>query len=428
MFSPEVIARREREVTHALGSLLPTGKLQRHSLDECWSRKESLADAMSPKGEPLRVLTQDEEAFIFHERLVCKLDYRYCTDRYAVIAKETGDAEPITPRWKSQEVFLQTLANLEQERLTTGNPDGLLLNLLKARQLGCSTESEVLLAHRLLTQTGLRGMVAGDVPEQSKYLFGMAELVVENVPWWLRPQLLFHQAGSYLQFATGTSLRAAAGKSQRGGLQDKGGAKGNIGRGKTYNGVHISEVSTWERPEQLYDGLLPGVPRRSRTLCIFESTAKGRNNEWHQHWLASGKGLTRFTNVFIPWYIEPDKYWAPPPSGWEPSPEAKAHAAMVEADSPKWCFGQTIRLPREQLFWWEHTRAEFDARDELAKFKEEFPATDLEAFQHAGQSVFSARTLDRLVAQAKSPIAVLHVRPAKDLAQLKQHERTVGVG
>ncbi len=237
------------------------------------------------------------------------------------------------------------------------------------------------------------------------------------------PEMIFHQAGNFMQFATGTTLRSAAGKSQRGGLQDKGGAKGNIGRGKTFNCLHISEVSTWERPEQLYDGLLPGVPRRSRTLCVWESTAKGRNNEWHQHWINTGKGLGRFINVFIPWYIEPDKYWAPPPDGWEPSPEAKQHAEAVERDSPKWCFGETIRLGRDQLFWWQHTRDEFDARDQLAKFKEEFPATDLEAFQHAGQSVFSARTLDRLTAHAKPPVGMFHVRPARDIATLKAVER-----
>lgn len=423
MFHPEVIARRERELVGALGSLLPAGKLHRRSLAECWAFRDQLTDARTPKGDPTRVLTPEEEAFIFHERLICKLDYRYFSERYAVVAKETGDAEPLTPRWESQNLFLRHVANIEYARVTDGNPDGILVNCLKSRQLGISTETEVILAHGLLTQTSVRGMVAGDVPEQSKYLFGMAELVVDSVPWWLRPELTFHQAGSFIQFATGTTLRSAAGKSQRGGLQDKGGTKGNLGRGKTFNKVHISEVSTWERPEQLYDGLLPGVPRRSRTFCCFESTAKGRNNEWHQHWINSGKGLTRFHNIFIPWYVEPDKYWAPAPDGWEPAPETNQHAEMVERDSPQWCFGKTIRLSREKLFWWQFTRAEFDARDQLAKFKEEFCATDLESFQHAGQSVFSARTLDRLVANARQPVAILHVRPNREIAQLKQHER-----
>lgn len=423
MFHPEVIAARLAHTTADLADLLPGGRLPTYSHDECWARQRALADAVTAKREPLREITSEESAFILHERLRCKLDYRYFSERYAVVTKETQDASPLVPRWASQDLFLARLAELEYRRHQDGHPDGLLVNILKARQLGVSTETEVILAHRLLTQTSVRGLVAGDVPEQSKYLFGMAELVIDSAPWWLRPDLTFHQTGSYLQFATGASLRAAAGKSQRGGLQDRGGAKGNIGRGKTYGLAHLSEISTWERPEQIEDGLMPGVPRRPRTFMVRESTAKGRNDYWHQEWKKAAKHLGRFTNIFIPWYIEPDKYWLPPPVNWIPATTTVQHADTVARTSPGFLLGTRHTLSRPQMYWYEQTRRTFEEDGELHKFLEEYPATPEEAFQHAGRSVFSSITLERVKTQERTPVAILRVEPARDIAILKAWER-----
>lgn len=425
MFSPRVIAAREAALFD-LHHDIPGGFPIRRSPDECWQRRADLDDAADEKGEPRRPLTAEETAFIAHERLLAVIDYRYWSERWAVVTKETQDAAPLVPRWASQDLFLARIAKLEEDRYFDGHPDGILLNVLKARQLGLSTETEVILAHRLTTtKMSVRGLVAGDVPEQSKYLFGMAELVIESLPWWLRMPYKAHQTGSYLEFQyTGASLRAAAGKSQRGGLQDREKAKGNIGRGKTFGLVHISEVSTWERPEQIEDGLLPGVPRRPQIFMVRESTAKGRHDYWHQEWQKAEKGLGRFTNVFIPWYIEPDKYWLPPPPGWEPADTTNAHAEAVERESPKWCLGQTIRLTPDQRYWYEQTRAAYEADNDLYKFFEEYPATPTEAFQHAGRTVFTPATLERLKAQERSPLAILHVEPAKDIALLKEWERT----
>lgn len=421
MFSPEVIARQEAkllalpEVAAATG-----GRLRRRPVDECWAYRDQLADAVDKKGAVIRPLTPEENQFILHERLLAKIDYRYFSDRYAVVAKETQDAEPIHPRWKSQEIFLAQVGKLEAARQASGHPDGILINVLKGRQLGLSTETEVILAHRFLTQTAVRGLVAGDVPEQSKYLFGMAELVIEHCPWWLKPELKFHQAGSYIESTAGASLRVAAGKSQRGGLQDRGGAKGNIGRGKTHGLGHLSEISTWERPEQIRDGLEPGIPRRPRTFFVRESTAKGRNDFWHQEWRAADKGDGRWTNVFIPWYAEPEKYWLPAPEGWDPAGTTLAHADLVERTSAKFSLsGATIRLDREQLYWYERTRATFDEAENLSKFLEEYPAIPEEAFQHAGRSIFSTKLLDALRQQETRPAAIWHVEPAADIAKLR---------
>lgn len=423
MFHPAVIAAREAAIHDQYDRAIPGGVVRRDR-EECWAWRDQLLDAVDADGERLRPLTPAEDAFIACERLLATIDYRYTAERWHVIAKETQDAEPITPFWASQELFLQRIAAIEYARAEGQHPDGILVNVLKARQLGLSTMTQSLITHRLTTQSSVRALTAADVKEQSRYLMSMAELIVKSMPWWLRPTLVPPtQIGDALTFDTGSTLRVSWGKSSRGGYQDDEKAKGNLGRGKTFGLFHLSELSTWERPEQLDDGLFPGVPRRPRTFGVAESTAKGRYDWWHHHWLRSAQGLGRFTNVFIPWYIEPDKYWLPPPDGWEPSDTSKAHAATVERTSPEYLLGKTHRLTKAQLYWYEHMRATFEDDDRLNEFYEEYPATAEEAFQYAGRSVFKPSVLERLRGQERAPIGLVEVMPAADVAQLKAWER-----
>jgi hypothetical protein len=422
VFHPDVIAARERQIAATLGDQLPGGRLPRRSLQQCWDWRDRLASVAGKKGALTRSLTPDEAFVIQTERLRCMIDFPYWLERYAVVAKETQDAEPLTPLWASQTLFLNRIAAIEHAHYFGGHPDGILVNVLKARQLGLSTLTETILAHRATTQATLRGLVAADVEEQAVYLMSMAEMVIAHLPWWLRPEVTAHQTGRFWEAATGSTLRVAYGKSARGGLQDNAKQKGNLGRGKTYGCLHLSELSTWERPEQIDDALMPGVPRRPRTFAVFESTAKGRYDWWHTQWLATAKGKTRFTNIFIPWYIEPDKYWLPPPPGWEPDARTKAHADSVQTDSPSYLMGATIRLSAAQLYWYEQTRGAYEEKGDLYKFYEEYPANDREAFQYAGRSIFPPNVLERIKQFEQPPRAVVFVEPAKDIAQLRQWE------
>jgi hypothetical protein len=423
MFSPRAVAAAEARVCDQLGL---RGGLIRRPIDACWALREHLDSLRDESGTLLRPLTPEENTFILHETLLATIDYRYWSDRWATIAKETQEAAPISPRWASQELFLARMGTVEDDHAASGNPDGVLINILKARQLGISTECEVILAHRVTTQPTVRGLVAADSPEQSEYLLSMAEFVIESLPWWLKVKAVPPTVkGKILTFQTNASIRVGAGKSMRGGLADKGKSKGQLGRGKTWTTVHLSEISTWERPEQIEDSLMPGVPRRGHVFVARESTAKGRFDYWHREWNKARDGVGRYTNIFIPWYIEPDKYWLPAPEGWEPSPSTKQHAEAVELDSPKWCLGATHRLSREKLYFYEATRVSFESDGELYKFFEEYPATPEEAFQHAGRSIFPAAVLEALKGQERPPVSICAVEPLKDIAQLRDWERQV---
>lgn len=418
MYAEAVITARTRQIEAAFGPSLPDGCLQTYPVDQCRSLVQTLDGIWDPdRQHPTRPFTADEQVFVAHERLRIKIDYRYFAERYWLIQSEGQTLKPLYPLWESQTLFLAELAYHEESRWRTHHPDGLLCNILKGRQLGISTVIQSLLGHRICTQTYVKALVASDVPANSgsQGIFGMLELGFDSLPWWLKPGVKLRNTDSHLVLANGSSVIVESGKSMKGGLQDEGGQKGQLGRSKTYSCAHLTELSTWEYPETIDDALMPAIPASPRTLMCRESTAKGRHNWWHEEWLVTTEGLGRCFNVFIPWYAERSKYWLPPPSTWVPTSETLAFAARVADKGPQF-MRRPITLDREQLYWYEQRRAEAVRKEQLYKFLEEYPAEPEEAFQYSGRSIFSIETMDRMERQARPLIDVWRVAPAADLA------------
>ncbi len=374
---------------------------------------------------PQRRLTPEEDQFIVNEQLLTKIDYRYWAERYCKIRGDRG-LQPIYPFFEPQEIVLGRLAALQLQRRDLGHPDGLLANILKARQEGISTLAQSLVAHRVTTHTHVNALTASDVPENSgsEGIFGKFELIIDHLPWYLKPATKFHKKDTHWVFANGSWMNVESGKSMKGGLQEQGGVKGNLGRSRTYTVGHLTELSTWDRPEQIDDGLLPAVPRSARTLFLKESTAKGRHNWHHEDWLEAvrGKGQGaiggRFIAIFLPWYTLA-KNWLPAPSDWVPDPNTLAHAVKAEKEGPTW-LGRRVRLSRQQLYWYEQTRGDYLRKGMLGKFLEEQAADPEECFQHSGRSIFGIEALQYLDALAKPMIDCWTVNIARDLAEIKR--------
>lgn len=366
--------------------------------------RKRLSDAVDKKGNSLRELEAEEVDFINNELLLSKISFPYWAERYCAINLQGKDVGPMYPLWESQRLILEKIANLEERTYFDRHPDGILANILKARQLGASTLAEAMGAHRVTTQANVFGLVAADVPEQSGFTFDMLERVVEHLPWYLKPRTTEHVKNTEIVFDTGSHVWVGSGKSTRG----TEGKRGQLGRGKTLSYVHLTELSTWEDAAQIDDALMPALHIQPAILALFESTAKGRHNWWHDHWLAAKQGIDRFTPIFIPWYAEKSRYWYPAPVGWHPSPDTLAHARTCEETGPRWV-GQPVRLTRNQLYWYEQTRSSYTAKGVLYKFLEEYCADDLEAFQFSGYGVFELETIEKIRARARPISGVLQV-------------------
>lgn len=398
----------------------PHGRLPWYSVDDSSAFTKSLAQAVDDHGLPIRRLTADEDLFIATSRLRIGIDFTYYAERFVDIDAEGHGVRPLFPLWESQRCLMDRLATIELAHTHGQHPDGLLINCLKARQLGVSTLASALSSHRILTQPHVRALSGADVETQAGYLFRMIERVYDRLPWFLKPEKTTRVKDRELAFTTGSGVFTAWGKSTRGELQETTGRqKGHIARGKTFSVVHISELSTWDNPGQLDDGLLPAVPISPFTLVIFESTAKGAGNWWHNHWLAAEGGAGRFRNHFIPWGVEPKKYSLPAPIGWEPNETTLQQARRAEEIWPKYV-GHAITLTRDQLYFYETTRAYFQKKGDIAKFFEEYASDPEECFLYSGKSVWTLEQLEAIDRMARPLIDVWKVEPARDIAELRR--------
>lgn len=174
----------------------------------------------------------------------------------------------------------------------------------------------------------------------------------------------------------------------------------------TIHVAHLSEISTWEDPGQITDALEPALSKSRNAFCAMESSPKGRN-WWYQKWQQSVNGLSDWVPVFVGWYTEPSLRLAPP-EGWEPLADTKAHAAHVERVSAQWN-RTTIRLTREQMYWWERKYLTAKEDRTLYKFLAEFAADPETCFTLADTSVFSTEALLEQRSLAKPLQAVVEV-------------------
>lgn len=374
---------------------------------------DRLSTAVNEKKEPLRPLLPEEQAFIKNELILSRASWRYWAERYAKIVLKEGGTSSLYPLLGSQEFVLSRLAALEEASVFGDRTDGLLLNVLKAaRQVGISTLAESIIVHRTITDTHVFSLLAASVPEDSSYLFSMYRRMLDNLPWWMQPGLL-SESNTYpeeLTFDSGAEVWVGAGKSMKGAT----GQRGQLGRGRTVHLSHLTELSSWEAPEQIRGSLLPTLPISPRTFSIFESTAKGRGGWWHSWWKSCRAGNERFTCVYIPWYVEPT-YARPAPSDWTPSSTTLAHAKRIEETSPTWA-GRKHSPSKEQLFWYESTRRSYEDNDELSTFLEEYGSVDDdECFQNVGRGVFSLAVRNRIREQARPLLGVLEVLPTAEV-------------
>jgi len=77
----------------------------------------------------------------------------------------------------------------------------------------------------------------------------------------------------------------------------------------------------------------------------------------------------------------------------------------VERTSPEFMNGATVRLGKEQMYWWETSYAEAQESNSLNSFLGNYATTVEQSFQHAGQSAFPLQLLDELRMRAQDGIA-----------------------
>ena len=363
-------------------------KFTRYDPAESEGRAAEIHALALQDGKMRRPLNTQEQGFILNEQTLCGIDFRYWAERYGTIFLDGGGVG--RPKfWESQEIALRVLAEAEEQRVAAEKrgdiAEGLLMVWHKARQLGATMFSRLLIMHRVTLSTNNRCISASVDSDKILELYTRDKMIYDNLPFFMRPKTGYDTKAEHWTLEdTNASL-----------LYQESTQKTGLGTGRQFEISHFTELSTWmDAYLKVEMDFFPTIPQHRRSLSILESTANGRGNWWHEFSEDVRKGLrVNWLYVFVPWYVEEEKYRRTPPPDWTPSELTIKHARQVLETSAEFC-GKRVVLAPEKMYWYETERAAYQRQGTLNIFLSYWCATPLESFQHSGQSAFPPEFLE----------------------------------
>lgn len=277
-----------------------------------------------------------------------RTDFKLYAETALKVRSKSGSIQPL----KLNRAQLHIHERLEAQCQETGKVRALIL---KGRQQGCSTYVEGRFFWRTVWAQGIRTFILTHEESASANLFEMASRYLECLPDELKPSVNTQNAKE-LKFSaldSGYKVGTAGNKA--------------VGRSSTVQLFHGSEVAFWPNAEEHAAGIMQAIPNEPGTESILESTANGMGNFFHIQWQLAERGESPYIAVFVPWYWQ-DEYAIDVPADFQATHEE------VE-------YQEAYGLTLEQVAW----RREKIATLGESKFKQEYPANSVEAFQTSGE-------------------------------------------
>lgn len=260
--------------------------------------------------------------------------------------------------------FAQMYAHriMEKQKQDTGK---VRVMILKARQQGFSTYVGGRFYHRASLNHGTSVFILTHEQAATDNLFAMVARYHEHNP--LKPHTGAANAKELLfdRLDSGYSVATAGQKA--------------VGRSKTVQLFHGSEVAFWPNASEHFAGVMQAIPDLPGTEVILESTANGITGEFYERWQQAEAGIGDYIPIFSPWFWEP-AYRRNIPEGFTLSTDKMAGEVISEAE-----YAELHGLDLEQMAW---RRAKIAELKDIMLFKQEYPATADEAFQATGHDSF----------------------------------------
>jgi hypothetical protein len=275
--------------------------------------------------------------------------------------------------------------------------------ILKGRQMGSSTYIQGRFYWKIWKKggNGLKAFILTHEQPATDNLFKMTKRFQDRMPEGMAHQTVAANAKE-LAFAGRDSSYLVA----------TAGTKG-VGRSDTLQLFHGSEVAFWPNAEDHIDGVEQAIADAPGTEKILESTANGVGNVFQRRYSAAERGDSDEEAIFLPWFWDAG-YEEEPPAGWEPPRKWAEYQAEhgVTGAQLYWAFKKNrgmataISAPLDEPCW---------------KFRQEYPATAIEAFQSSGNSFIPAskvqlarRKPEQLAVIPQGPL-ILGVDPARSV-------------
>lgn len=401
-----------------------------------WKRDRSVQEMIDyldhPDHNSFDKLKAKECAYIVEEINKCREDFSYAARNYFWLA--TKDAQRVLFKlWEGQEIILDRL-NWLKSRNTAQK-----LLIIKARQLGCSTLIEALIAWRTIYFSNINSMIVSYDEKHTAYLLKMVWHFLDNLPWWMKPMSSSRKIREHLELDNPDAEARRSNPGLNSTLRCTwANTMTEVGRGMALQAVHVSEFARFpeERAQKIIkEDLHTAIPRNPEAFAILESTAKGAGTYSHELWRTNMRLAERadWYPLFLPWFFEKTRVESPP-QGWhiaKPELEMKETASRdwIKCDSPDcgrpaqrheigkdraglpcpFCNVGTshpYELTDRQLRYMETERLNCGNDPEDAKkLKQEVASTAEEAFQVSGKPLLSGDVYSYLNRTLQEPLA-----------------------
>lgn len=255
--------------------------------------------------------------------------------------------------------------------------------ILKARQMGFSTETEAVIFKNVVTHHNYNAGIVAHKEDSTTNLFNMSKRMLEYLPDEIKPEQKKSNAKELVfNNDQGTGLDSRIKCMTAGG-------KG-IGRSDTFTALHLSELAFWEGDKKAtMTGLLQAVPNTPDSMIIIESTANGYEY-FKEMWDRAVAGKSDFYPLFIGW--NELKEYSMPYTGFDLTQEERE-------------LKEQYNLTLDQLTW-RRWCIQNNCSGDINQFKQEYPICPEEAFLSTGNCYFNKENIINRINTAPEPLVI----------------------
>ena len=251
--------------------------------------------------------------------------------------------------------------------------------ILKARQMGFSTETESIIFKNVVTNHTYNAGIVAHKEDSTTNLFNMSKRMLEYLPKSIKPEQKKSNAKELVfNNENGTGLDSKIKCMTAGG-------KG-IGRSDTFTALHLSELAFWEGNKQdILLGLLQAVPNIPESIVIIESTANGFDY-FKELWDKAVAGENDFYPLFV---------------GWNELSEYKMQYTGFQLTEEEKELQRLYNVSLEQLEW-RRWCIKNNCGGDIDKFKQEYPISPEEAFISTGKCYFNKANIIKRINELRN--------------------------